>query len=63
MLNVTLFFQIIAKVDRSKFEKLVKDKQTDKYNKGFDSWSHLISTLFCHFSRSKSVRDLSNGLC
>ncbi|MGL5277254.1 IS4 family transposase [Myroides sp.] len=62
MSNITLFSQIIAKLDRSKFKKLVKDKQTDKYNKGFDSWSHLVSMLFCHFARSKSVRDISNGL-
>ncbi|MFM9403802.1 DUF4372 domain-containing protein [Myroides odoratimimus] len=62
MPNITLFSQIIAKLDRSKFKKLVNDKQTDKYNKGFDSWSHLVSMLFCHFARSKSVRDISNGL-
>lgn len=62
MSNITLFSQTIAKLDRSKFKKLVKDKQTDKYNKGFDSWSHLVSMLFCHFARSKSVRDISNGL-
>ncbi|MCC9044579.1 IS4 family transposase [Myroides sp. M-43] len=62
MTNVTLFSQIIQKLDRSKFKKIVKERQTDKHNKGFDSWSHLISMLFCHFARSKSVRDISNGL-
>ena len=30
MTNVTLFSQIISKLDRSKFNKLVKEKQTDK---------------------------------
>ncbi|MFT6746459.1 MAG: hypothetical protein ACJAZ2_000798, partial [Glaciecola sp.] len=29
---------------------------------GFNSWSHLISTLFCQFKKSQSVRDISNGL-
>ncbi|MVX36730.1 MULTISPECIES: IS4 family transposase [Myroides] len=62
MTNVTLFSQIIQKLDRSKFKKIVKERQTDKHNKGFDSWSHLVSMLFCHFARSKSVRDISNGL-
>nr|WP_121966461.1 IS4 family transposase [Myroides sp. N17-2] len=56
------FLKIIQKLDRSKFKKIVKERQTDKHNKGFDSWNHLISMLFCHFSRSKSVRDISNGL-
>lgn len=62
MVNVTLFSQIISKLDRSKFKKLIKEKQTDKHNKGYDSWTHLISMLFCQFAKSQSVRDISNGL-
>src|SRR5690606_8371385 len=27
-----------------------------------DSWTHLVSMLFCHFAKSTSVRDISNGL-
>ncbi|MFM9403082.1 DUF4372 domain-containing protein [Myroides odoratimimus] len=27
----------------------MKEKQTDKHNKRFNSWTHLISMLFCHF--------------
>jgi len=38
MTNIRLFSQIIAKLDRSKFSKIVKEKQTDKYQKGFSSW-------------------------
>ncbi|WP_262511707.1 DUF4372 domain-containing protein [Echinicola strongylocentroti] len=49
-------------MDRSIFKKLVKEKQTDKGCKGFDSWTHLVSMLFCHFAKSTSVRDISNGL-
>ena len=62
MTNYTLFSQIIGLVDRKYFKKLVKQKQTDKYSKGFDSWSQLVSMLFCHFAHSLSVRDISNGL-
>ena len=60
--NITMFSQIIQKVDRSIFKKLVTQKQTDKGCKGFDSWTHLVSMLFCHFAKSTSVRDISNGL-
>lgn len=60
--NITLFSQIIKKIDRSIFKKLVEQKQTDKGCKGFDSWTHLVSMLFCHFAKSTSVRDISNGL-
>ena len=62
MVNITLFSQIIQKLNRSSFNKLVKDRQTDKHNKGFNSWTHLVSMLFCQFSKSQSVRDISNGL-
>jgi len=62
MANITLFSQIILKLDRSKFRKLVDKKQTDKHNKGYTSWTHLVSMLFCQFAKSQSVRDISNGL-
>ena len=62
MSNISLFGQIIQKLDRSIFKKLVKEYETDKHQKGFDSWSHLTSMLFCHFAKSQSLRDISNGL-
>ena len=62
MSNITLFSQIISKLDRNKFSKLVKKKETDKHNKGYNSWTHLVSMLFCQFAKSQSVRDISNGL-
>lgn len=62
MSKITLFSQIIGKLSRPKFTNLVQSRQTDKHQKGFDSWTHLVSMLFCHFAKSKSVRDISNGL-
>ena len=62
MSKINLFSQIISKLDRPSFNKLVLEKQTDKHSKGYDSWTHLISMLFCQFSGCQSVRDISNGL-
>lgn len=62
MVNLNLFSQIISKLDRQSFNKLEKEKQTDKHQKGYDSWTHLVSMLFCQFAKSQSVRDISNGL-
>lgn len=62
MSNITLFSQIVSKLDRQKFFQLVNQKQTDKHAKGYNSWTHLVSMLFCQFARSQSVRDISNGL-
>jgi len=62
MVNITLFPQIISKLDRSRFNKLSLSKGTDKHNKAYTSWMHLVSMLFCQFAKSQSVRDISNGL-
>jgi hypothetical protein len=62
MANLTLFAQIISKLDRKSFTRLVREKQTDKHQKGYNSWTHLVSMLFCQFAKSQSVRDISNGL-
>lgn len=62
MTNVTLFSQIISKLDRRIFSKIVSTTQTDKHQKGYNSWTHLVSMLFCQFAKSQSVRDVSNGL-
>jgi hypothetical protein len=62
MTNLTLFSQIISKLDRIKFAKLVKARQTDKHQKGYTSWSQLVAMLFCQFAKSSSLRDISNGL-
>lgn len=62
MSNLTLFSQIISKIDRSSFKKLVSKNKSDFGCKGFDSWTHLVSMVFCHFAKSTSVRDISNGL-
>jgi hypothetical protein len=51
MTNISLFSQIISKLDRQKFAKLVKNKQTDKHQKGYNSWTHLVSMLFCQFAK------------
>jgi len=60
--NLTLFAQIIQTLCRNSFNTLTEKHQTDKYNKGIDSWTHLITMLFCQFSKLNSLRDVTNGL-
>lgn len=62
MVNVTLFSQIIHHLDRSHFAKVVKEYQTDKHSKGINSWTHLITMLFCHLAKAQSIREITNGL-
>lgn len=62
MSKINLFSQIISKLDRRSFKTLVEERKTDKHQKGYNSWTHLVSMLFCQFAKSQSVRDISNGL-
>lgn len=62
VLNLTLFSQIISKFDRYQFNKIVQEENADKFNKGINSWTHFVSMIFCQFSKSNSLRDISNGL-
>ena len=62
MSKLTLFAQIISKLDRNRFKKIVQERKSDKHQKGYNSWTHLVSMLFCQFEKSQSVRDISNGL-
>ncbi len=62
MANVTLFSQILNYIDRNLFTQAVEKYDTDKHNKGINSWTHLVSMLFCHLSKAQSIREITNGL-
>lgn len=62
MIKLTLFSQIISKIDRIQFNNLVAQENADKFNKGMNSWTHFVSMIFCQFSKGNSLRDISNGL-
>ena len=62
MAKITLFGQIINKLDKNIFKSLVKEKASDKHCKGINSWTHFVSMVFLHFSSSNSLREISNGL-
>lgn len=61
-MNVSLFSQIISKLNRVSFGRIVEKYGSDKHSKGINSWTHLVSMLFCHFAGANSLREISNGL-
>lgn len=62
MTNITLFGQIMQTLDRFSLTKLVGTHQSDKHHKGINTWTHLVTMLFCQFSKLNSQRDVCNGL-
>jgi hypothetical protein len=59
MTNAILFSQIISKLDKGIFRKIVKEKNKDKHAKGNNSWTQLISMLFSQFAKNQSSCDIS----
>jgi len=61
-IKVSLFSQILGLIDRNMFYTIVNKYKADKYNKGINSWTHVVSMLFMQLANAKSLRDISNGL-
>ncbi len=61
-INISLFSQSLHLLDRTIFDRLVRKHNTDKHTKGINSWTHLVSMVFCHLAKSSSVREISDGL-
>lgn len=62
MANITLFAQVIGLLPKEIIKSIIRKAGTDKHCKGYNTWSQLISMIFCQFSNCDSVRDISNGL-
>ena len=62
MHNITLFSQIVNKLNKQEFKKLVDKYKTDKHNKRINSWTQFVSMLYLHFSKSNTLSEISNGL-
>ena len=62
MTKITLFAQVIQQLPKELIKSLVKEHGTDKHSKGFNTWSHLVSMIFCQFADCVSLREISNGL-
>jgi hypothetical protein len=58
----SLFSQLLSLIDRHHFSKLVKETDSEKNAKGFTSWDHFVSMLFCQKAQAKSLREITAGL-
>lgn len=58
----TLLGQLLEMVPRSRFNRLVKDYNTEKGEKGFTSWAHFVSMLFAQLSGQSGLRSIEDGL-
>jgi len=58
----SLFSQLLQKIPRDVFEALVQKHGSERYAKGFSSWTHLVAMLFSQLAHADSLREICNGL-
>jgi len=58
----SVFGQLISLIDDSMIKKEVKNCNSDRYTKRFKTKDHLISMLFCSFSKCTSLREISGAM-
>ena len=58
----SVFGQLISLIDDSLIRKEVEKCQSDRYTKRFKTKDHLISMLFCSFSKCTSLREISGAM-
>ncbi|MBX2984842.1 MAG: DUF4372 domain-containing protein [Bacteroidia bacterium] len=55
-------FQVLSLINRDSFSKIVSKYESDPHCKGVNTWTHLVSMLFCQLAKANSVREIANGL-
>jgi hypothetical protein len=58
----SLFSQVLGLISRMGFEKDAKGVKAERHAKGFSSWDHFVSMIFCQLAQAQSLREITNGL-
>lgn len=54
--------QILSLLDRSAIKRLSEKQGFDKYYKSFDTYTHLVTMLYCVFNKCTSSREIITGM-
>lgn len=60
--NSSLFSQLLSLIDRNDFARQVTRTGSERCSKGFASWDHFVSMLFCQLAQARSLREIDAGL-
>ncbi len=56
------FSQVLSLIDRKTFDRHVRELKAERCAKGFDSWTHFVSMVFCQMAAADSLREICGGL-
>jgi hypothetical protein len=54
--------QLLQFFDRTEFQRQVKKTKAEQHAKGFSSWDHFVSMVFCQVADAQSLREIEGGL-
>jgi len=58
----SIMSQLLQSFDRTEFQRAVKQTQAERHARGFSSWDHFVSMLFCQIADAQSLREITGGL-
>ena len=58
----SFFQQALAVFPRSEFDHHIQQWQTERHARGFSSWDHFVSMLYCQVGNAKSLREICDAL-
>ena len=58
----SFFQQALLVFPRSEFDRHVQQWQTERHARGFSSWDHFVSMLYCQVGNAKSLREICDAL-
>jgi putative transposase len=61
MYSITTFRQLLKGLPRETFDKLVNQRNADKYCKHFRHWDHLVTMMYAQLSDAKGLRPLETA--
>ena len=59
--SCSMFSQILKRIPRTDFERIVKETGAEYRSKGLSSWSQFVGMLFCQLGRAHSLREIEGG--
>jgi len=60
--TASIFSQLLKFFPNTEFSRIVRKHGAERDAKGFTSWSHFVSMLFCQLAGAESLREICTGL-
>ena len=57
-----IFSQLLSLIDKRKIDRIAKESGSDRYTKKFDTYSHLVTMLYCIYHKCSSLREVTTGM-